>query len=131
MRVDVFFVCLFVYLYYLINMMSEKFIRNGPLLKSLSNARKSIRNAHIASAKKEVIDVLVECAQKILQGVIDLTPAQYKRLSVYVREIRAIAAPGGLSQKKRLLQHGGILPLLIKPALGLLGGLLGPILGGR
>ena len=100
------------------------------MLKSLSTARKTIRNAHIQTARKELIDALVECAEKILRGIINLTPSQFNSLKRYTNEIRALVKPGSTEVKKRVLQTGGLLPLLIKPALGLLGGLLGPILGG-
>lgn len=115
-------------------MLPKSIIKNQQTLRYLTSARKSARDTYINSAKKEVIDAIIELALSILSGRIQLTQPQKDALNKYANHIRLLVGSGtrraSLTLKKKILQEGGFLSLLLKPALGLIGGLLGPILGG-
>jgi len=114
------------------NLLSPKVIKNERVLKALSTARAAARRTYIQTAKKEVILTLIECAKKILIGQIPLTAKQHSDLKRYADHIKLLVSGNRsrLEEKRAILQQGGFLPLLIRPILSVLGGVLGPILGG-
>jgi hypothetical protein len=79
-------------------------------------------------ASPDLVNALCECSLNVLKGRVPLTTSQKKQLTRHKRDLRELARKGtSLKKKKQILQKGGFLGLLLKPALGLLGGLLGKL----
>ena len=100
--------------------------RNAPLLLALASTTNAARKAAISKVKRDVIFALVECARNIIAGKVRLTPSQHSSLKRKHGELKLFASPtGNVETKRSLLQSGGFLGFLLKPLVGLLGGLLG------
>ena len=96
------------------------------MLKLLYGAKPSIVKAVLKGAPPDLIRALCECSLNILKGHVQLTPAQKKQLSRYKQSLRLLATKStSAKRRKQILQKGGFLGALLKPVLGVLGGLLG------
>ena len=96
------------------------------MLKMLCGAKPAVVKAVLRGASPDLINALCECSLNILKGNVRLTTAQKKRLSRYKHGLRALSKKGtSLKRRKKILHKGGFLGALIKPVLGVLGGLLG------
>jgi hypothetical protein len=78
---------------------------------------------HITPAQ---VRCLSELALNLKNNNIPVTSALRSKLKRHKRNLRALAntRTSARSRRKIILQSGGFLPLLIKPALGLIGSLL-------
>ena len=100
--------------------------RNAPVLMTLANLGETARSTILSAAKKEIIVALVECARAIINRQVPLTPSQSRAVRQSARSILHLVRPGlTTDQQRRVLQRGGFIGLLLKPLLGLLGGLVG------
>ena len=100
--------------------------RNLPLLQLMYKAKPGVKKAMLKGASKDFIDALCECSHNVLKGHVRLTPLQKRQLCRYKQSLRALAKKGtSLKRKKQILQKGGLIGALLKPVLGVLGGLLG------
>jgi hypothetical protein len=105
---------------------SARVRKNGPLLIALHGASRATRNAALKTASKDLVLALVECAKNIILGNVRLTPSQLNELRGHRQDIEALVrGSSSLTHRKRILQKGGFLGMLVKPILGLLGGILG------
>ena len=92
----------------------------------LEKSANATRRAVLYKASKDMVLALVELAKNIIKGNVDLTADQYRRLDARRVDVRTLAHPRtSMRNRKKILQKGGFIGLLLKPALGLLGGLLG------
>ena len=108
--------------------MSKRVKRNLPLLKVLCGAKPGLIKAVLKGASPDLISALSECSLNVLKGNVRLTPTQKKRLTKYKTNLRLLAKRGTAQKRRRqILQKGGFLPLLLKPIVGALGGLLGSL----
>ena len=82
----------------------------------------------ISNADKDLIDTLVHAAQDIINGDITLKRTQLTRLRRCEHSLRRFLTTKNLHARKRTLQSGGFLGLLLKPLVGLL---TGSLFGGR
>ena len=106
--------------------------RNAAAIIALNNASDALKHAILAAASKELVLSLVECARNIISGKVQLSPDQFSALAGYSKAIRSLTAPSyTIAAKKRILQKGGFLGLLLKPLLGALGGIIGGVTGRR
>lgn len=107
--------------------MSTLIKRNAPLLKLLSKSKPHAVRAIIKDSDKSLVNSLCECALNVLEGRVKLSPTQKKKLKKHKKILRALAYHRklSLSAKKKHIQKGGFLGALLKPVLGVLGGLLG------
>ena len=102
--------------------------RNLPMLKLLCGAKPAVIKAVLKGASPDLIDALSECSLNILKGHVRLTSAQKKRLKRYRQSLRALSKKKtSAKRRKQILQKGGFVGALLKPALGIL---LGSALGG-
>ena len=100
--------------------------RNTALLRFLCGAKPSVIKAVLKGASPELIKALSECSLNVLKGHVHLTPAQKRRLWKYKQNLRLLAQKKtSTKRRKQLLQKGGFIGALLKPVLGVLGGLLG------
>ena len=100
------------------------------MLKLLCGAKPAVVKAVLKGASPDLLNALSECSLNILKGHVRLTPTQKRQLSRHRQSLRALAKKKTSGKKrKQILQKGGLLGALLKPALGLVGGLLGSGLG--
>eukprot|EP00745_Piridium_sociabile_P032311 TRINITY_DN54438_c0_g1_i2.p1 TRINITY_DN54438_c0_g1~~TRINITY_DN54438_c0_g1_i2.p1 ORF type:complete len:112 (+),score=12.21 TRINITY_DN54438_c0_g1_i2:80-415(+) len=110
--------------------MSARIEINVPILQMLCGAKPNIIKAVLKGASPDLINTLSECSLNILKGHVRLTQAQKKQLCRYKQSLRALAKKtNSVKRRKQILQKGGFIGALIKPVLGVLGGLLGSSLG--
>ena len=96
------------------------------MLQLLCGAKPALIKAVLKGASPDLIKALSECSLNILKGHVHLTPAQKKQLSRYKQSLRALAKKGtSVKRRKQILQKGGFIGAILKPVLGVLGGLLG------
>ena len=100
--------------------------RIASMLRFLCGAKPSVVKAVLKGASPDLIKALSECSLNVLKGHVRLTSAQKRRLCKYRQNLRLLARKGtSTKHRKRLLQKGGFIGALLKPVLGVLGGLLG------
>ena len=94
------------------------------LLGKKQSARR--RNLLIDYANAGEVKAICECVRNVLNGNVQLTKRDYLKMKRYKKTMRDLNNKRLASaRKKRILhQKGGILPLLLSPALDLLGGLI-------
>ena len=116
----------------MVRRMSPRVVRHARLIVSLSNASASIRKSTLQTASKDLVLALVECARNVILGNVRLTPAQLVAIRRHKRGIEALVKPKTtLARRRRILQEGGFLGVLIKPLISVLGGILGGLGGTR
>ena len=98
--------------------------RNATALRALATASVHARKTMISNADKELIQTLVHIAQDIINGKIKLTRSQLKRLRSCEHSLHTFVTSRSLPTRKRALQTGGFLGLILRPLLGLLTGSL-------
>ena len=96
------------------------------MLRMMCGAKPSMIKAVLKGASPDLINALTECSLNVLKGNVRLSPAQKRQLSRYKQNLRALARKKtSVKRRKQILQKGGFLGALLKPVLGVLGGLLG------
>lgn len=112
-----------------------KAVRNADFISLLGRMKnKKKRQKLIDLADKEQIDAISEVIQNALQGTIVLSEVQKQRLRRYKNCMRRLASSReSVGKRKRELQtySGGFIPLLLKAAIPVIGGLLGGIFNRR
>lgn len=97
-----------------------------PQLKRLSRMKNRDQKKFIASCDKNLILGICECVKNALKGYLPLKKCQLKSLSRHKQSLRQLALKKTtLTSRKKLLQTGGLLGLLIEPLVSSLGSLLG------
>ena len=88
--------------------------KNGPALRLLQKAPTSLQKNILDKASPELIRCICDCAHNILQGNVTLSSHYKKKLSQHKTKLRKLAdRKVVLKKKKRLVQTGGFLPLLL------------------
>jgi len=91
-------------------------------LKLLHKSTPAYRKTLLEGAPHKLIVLLANCALNILRGQVLLTKQQKTKLQQHKGNLRNLAdKKKSVDSKKKILQKGGFLPLLIP--------LLGPLLG--
>ena len=98
--------------------------RNATALRALGTASTRAQRKMISNADKDLVQTLVHAAQDIINGKITLTRSQLKRLRACEHPLRTFVTSRQLHTRKRALQTGGFLGLILKPLLGILAGSL-------
>lgn len=100
--------------------------RNAAMLRFLCGAKLHVVKTVLKGASPDLIKALSECCLNVLKGHVRLTPRQKRRLTKYKQNLRLLAQKKtSTKRRKQLLQKGGFIGALLKPVLGVLGGLLG------
>ena len=100
------------------------------VLRALERADAGTRHAAVHAAKRDLVLALVDVAKMIINRRIPLSAEQLRRIQRHSTDIRALVdARQTVDGRKRVLQKGGFLPVLLAPLLktllpSLLGGLL-------
>jgi hypothetical protein len=91
------------------------------VLRALQRLDNNARASIMASAKRELVTTLVDCARAIINQRVPLSSSQYEAIRGRLKDIRALTRPKtSLDERRRILQNGGFLSALIAPALSLL-----------
>lgn len=108
--------------------MSARVKKHLETFKLLSKANPKLARSILLNAKPELVRALCECCHNILKGTVPLTNSQKTHLHKHKQRLRVLANRKTTQKKRRaLLQTGGFLPQLLKPIIGLLGGLAGSL----
>ena len=91
-------------------------------LQTLKDERPKLRTTIIANSDKELLNIISECALKVLRGNVKLSDCKKRKLRKFKRQLRTIIDKRvPLARKKKLIvQHGEVIvPLLtaVLPAL--------------
>jgi hypothetical protein len=108
-------------------MAPERLKRNISYLHVLNTSKKSLRDAIIKNAPKDLIVCICDCSHNFLNGNIPFTAQEIKKLLRYQNLVRYLAKKkrGELKEKRQLIvQNGGFLPLLLTPILSVAASLL-------
>ena len=96
------------------------------LLQTLAKARPAMARAIIQKSDRELIRLLSEIAHNTLKGNVRLTNGQSSKLKRYRKQLHLLANKrASLTNKRKILQKGGILPVLVGAIAPLLAGLIG------
>ncbi len=99
--------------------------RNKEALLSLQSATSSLRKIMLQNAKRDLVLALVEIAENIIKGNVKLTSVQLNGLKRKKKHVSVLVDPKRTeNEKRKALQVGGFLPLLIGPIASLLGSVL-------
>ena len=87
-----------------------------PLLRFLQESKHA---KHIIDkSDREIIDVICECVHNIIQGNVDLSKDQKKRLKKHKRDLLLLTdKKSSLKKKKKAIQKGGFLGVLLSAAI--------------
>lgn len=89
------------------------------------------RRQLIKTGDPGMVKAICECAKNVLNANVPLKPKTKNALRRYRRHLRELASKVGKTESKRrklLKLKGGFLPLLLGPALSVIGGLIGKAL---
>ena len=111
-------------------MATRELRQKATTLRALATASRSLRRSMIANADKQLVLTLVKAAREIIKGEIQLTPAQLRRLRPHERSLGDFISSKSVKSRKKILQKGGFLGVLIGPLLKLATGALLNGLGG-
>lgn len=105
--------------------------KNQPYLHILAHCKPRMRKSIIQNCPSDVIKCICEVALNSLHGNLHHNQSDLTRLKKHKRAIKLLTKRSvPLKAKREILgQRGGFLGVLIKPLLGLLGGLAGSVLG--
>ena len=105
--------------------MSKRVKKHLPLLKMLCHANHNVAKAVMKTAPQDVLKAVCECAVNVLKGNVPLTSGQKNALRKHKKGLRELVQKKTTQKRrKQIIQKGGFLGALLKPVLGVLGGLL-------
>jgi hypothetical protein len=100
--------------------MSERLRRHLSTIRRLRRMNASERRNFIRRCEPDFIDCLSECCKSVIKGNVTLNSNQLKRLRRYRQSLRQVSKKKtSRTTRRKLLQSGGFLPLLLGPLLGL------------
>lgn len=109
--------------------MSARVRKLLPELKRLNRMKTKARKNFIGTCSKEFVHCICECVKNLLKGNLHLKQRQLKSLSGHKQSLRTLALKNvSLSRRKKILQKGGFLGLLIPTLVSSLSGLVGSLL---
>ena len=110
--------------------MSEKIFRNIEILRELSSCSSYRRKKILQDLPADTLRALTEIAVNVLQGNLPLSSGQKTSLKRHKEKIQLLARVKGSFKKKKdfLVQKGGFLPHLLKPALQVLTTVAGTVI---
>lgn len=106
--------------------MSGRLKKHFHELNVLKNCTKCQRNNYIEKGSRELIYCLCDICHNILNGNIPISKTQSIKLRKYKRHLRFLSTKNknNISQKRKVIQEGGFLPILLEPILAIATGLV-------
>lgn len=106
--------------------------QHAHVLCVLARAKPKVVRPLIAGADPSLLKAISECSHNVLQGRVQLTAQQKKRLARYKTVLRTLVAPRTSNKtKKALAQKGGFLGALLGAVAPMIIRTLGGLFGGR
>ncbi len=97
-------------------------------LQDLKRRSEEERKQFFKSCNRGAIDCCCEIARNILNKNVPLKPRQLKSLRRHAKKLHDLArVKTSLAAKRKILQTGGFLPLLLSPLLGLVSNIIGSV----
>ena len=104
----------------------ERLRKNASTLKLLHKAKPSLRKAILTTASPELIRCICDCALNVLHRNIAITPHCKQKLSRHKTSLRKLTDKKvSLNTKRKILQQGGFLRLILSALAPLVGKILG------
>ena len=104
----------------------ERLRKNASTLKLLQKAKPSLRKAILTKASPELIRCICDCTLNVLHRNIDITPRCKRQLSRHKSSLRKLTDKKvSIKTKRKILQQGGFLPLILSALAPLVGKILG------
>ena len=99
------------------------------MLNVLRSVKPHQRKAILLTSTDDLLLAICEIVDNVLRGTVKLNASQRKKLQRYKKVMREMASKSMSKKKKKnaVSQHGGFLPLILAPALGVLGSLVGEL----
>ena len=100
--------------------------KNGRTLKFLQKASPPVQKSILEKAPRDLIDCLCDCAHNILKGNVPLTSRHKQKLRRHKKALRDLTKrKTSLASKRKIVQKGGFLSVLLSALAPVLGGLIG------
>ena len=104
-------------------MADKRFRRNIPILHTLYKTSPRKRQKMVETLSDDTTNALCDCACNIKSGNVPLSKQQFKSLKPYHKQLKLLSKKStSKEQKRKILQSGGFLGLLLKPIAKLLFG---------
>lgn len=108
--------------------MSKLLKAHLPVLRRLKRCSPAQRKKFIKACKRGVIDCCCEIARNIINKNVPLTSNQLKKFRRHCNKLHDLAKVSTpVTKKRKILQTGGFLPLLIGPLLGIASSIIGGV----
>lgn len=96
-----------------------------PELKRLKRLNKRRQKEYVQKCDKHLLHCLSECCSNLIKGNLPINSSQLKKLRRRKQSLRKlILKKTPLGQKRKILQSGGFLGLILPPILGFLSSLI-------
>lgn len=106
----------------------ERIKKNHNFLKILSLSDKKLQNQIIDKSNKDQIYCLCEIVLNLLKGNINLSNQELKKLGKYKNSFRKLIRKSNIRQKKKVIQSGGFLSVLIPSIISALSPILSELI---
>jgi hypothetical protein len=106
--------------------MSRRVQQLLPALEKFKRMKPKNRKAFLKGCSKEFVQSICECVKNLLKGHVPLKSSHLKCLARHKQSLRKLALKKtSLTSRKKILQKGGFLQLLIPSLISGLGSLIG------
>lgn len=100
--------------------------RHGEIVRFLATAKPAAVKAVMKTASPALVKTLCECCHNVLKGNVPLTSDQKRKLQRYKSSVRALTRKKlSIKNRKKILQQGGFIGVLLRPLLGVVKDVLG------
>ena len=103
--------------------------KNGPTLHLLQKAPAPLQKHILDKTSPELICCLCDCAHNVLQGNDEISHHHKQKLKPHKTKLRKLAdRKVALKTKRRIIQKGGFLPLLLSALTPVISGMVGTLI---
>ena len=103
--------------------------KNGPTLRLLQKAPAPLQKHILDKASPALIRCLCDCAHNVLQGNVEITHHHKRKLKPHKTKLRKLAdRKVALKTKRRIIQKGGFLPILLSALAPVISGVVGSLI---
>ena len=105
--------------------MSARIVQMLPELKRVRRLTRAKQRKFIQTCDRDFMNCVCNCARQIIKGRAKIKSDHFKKLSRHKKSLRKlILKKTSLKSKRKILQSGGFLGLLLPPILGFLSSLI-------
>lgn len=103
----------------------KRVIKYKKLLEILPRCNKKVFNKIIKNSKKEFIYTICECVLNVLKGNIKISKKSLEKLKEKKQILRKLLKKSNIENKKKIIQKGGFLEILIPSIISGLASIIG------